>query len=797
MTGVPAATGPLSGMRVVDLTDLRGALCARILADLGADVVKVLTSRADESAHAQTVRRYRDANKTGVRLDPVAAHDRAQLAELLTNADVLVENLDFDARVQAGLLPEQVAAAHPRLVHVALADFGLSGRRARWRLEPLTALAASGTLHASGFPDLEPCAAPGHLAHDCASVYGAIGAVAAAMDRRRGGRGQLVEISVQEAALAGTTPWSICMEDYSRVNPHLPTAGNRNADGSYWVLPAQDGWVRTVIGSPRQWNGFVNLVHDNEALKEPEWASAAFRLMNADAVRLLAAEGLTDRTRKELFDEALGLETTVGVLHRPSEFAAHPQTASRGFFAATDFPGLEGAPFATFPMKLSATPPALRRPAPETGPDAEPEAGSVGSFARPSDEPFQGESGGALLLAGVRVIEFGAAAVVPEMSGVLSELGADVVRIESVAHPDVLRASGGGGEANINRSFAFNAENRGRRSVALDLTTAEGRRIAFELCTAADIVAENQRGGVLDRLGLGYEAVRAVNPSVIYASSQGYGRGGPLGEMPAYGPLNAGFAGVHLLWNHPDAPYPCGTSLNHPDHIAGKLMAVAVLAAFDHRERTGGRGAGEGQLIDMSQTEAAAYLVGEIYLQAALDGQDPQPQGNRSDVAVPHGVYPSDGHDRWVAIVARDDAAWIDLERAVGWSHEPALATLAARLAARKAIDARLASFTRERTREETAEILQAAGVSAVPVMGPIDHHADEHLAERAFIVTLEHPEVGRERHAGNPIRMSRLAQRAAASAPCLGADTAAALTEWLELSDDEIAALADAGVTR
>jgi len=123
---------------------------------------------------------------------------------------------------------------------------------------------------------------------------------------------------------------------------------------------------------------------------------------------------------------------------------------------------------------------------------------------------------------------------------------------------------------------------------------------------------------VLDGLGLGYDDVRAVNPTVLYVSSQGYGRGGPYGEMPAFGPLNAGFAGLHHLWSDPDAPYPCGTSLNHPDHIAGKVLAVAVLAAWDHRRRTG-----EGQYIDMAQTEAAAYLIGEVYLDAALTGVEP------------------------------------------------------------------------------------------------------------------------------------------------------------------------------
>ena len=241
--------------------------------------------------------------------------------------------------------------------------------------------------------------------------------------------------------------------------------------------------------------------------------------------------------------------------------------------------------------------------------------------------------GRGLLLEGVRVVEFGVAAVAPELSGVLSELGADVIKIESQAHLDVLRAAGG---PFPNRSMTFNCECRGRRSVVLDLTTEKGRELAFELCASADVVAENYRGGVLDGLGLGYEAVRARNPRVIYASSQGYGRTGPFGQMPAYGPLNSGFSGVHLLWNHPDAPYPCGTSMNHPDHIAGKASRRVGAC---RSARAGD--SGEGQWLEMAQTEVSAYLMGELYLDAARAGVDPQPLGNAHPSAAPHGVYPS------------------------------------------------------------------------------------------------------------------------------------------------------------
>ena len=777
--------GPLAQLRVVEVTDLRGALCGRILADLGADVVKVLRPTLASAEYESTAYRYRNANKRAAVIDLHSTEDRVRFETLLADADVLIENLGPAQQRAHELVPEQVAQRHPHLVQVSLTDFGLSGARREWHLEPLSALAASGTMWATGFPDSAPCWLPGYLAHDCASIYGAIGAVAAVLDRERSGRGQGVEVSTQEAAIAGTTPWSVAIADYLHINPRLNAKGTRSADGAYWVLPAKDGWVRTVIGTPRQWQGFVELCGSPDVFTEAEWSNPGFRLANADVVRMIAETCLTDRTREELFASARALGTTMGVLHTPSEFVAHEQTKSRGFFTATGFEGLGDAPFASVLCKLSATPASVRRAAP-TPHDGAPR--DDGFDPRAEDSTAATPRGGeGLLLAGVRVVEFGMAAVVPETCGVLSELGADVVKIESTTHPDVLRLASTG----VNKNFTFNAESRGRESVAIDLSTARGRELALQLCATADIVAENYRGGVLDRLRLGYDAVRAVNPTVVYVSSQGYGRGGPYGEMPAFGPLNAGFAGLHHLWSDSDAPYPCSTSLNHPDHIAGKLLAVAVLAAWLHRQRTG-----VGQHLDMAQTEAAAYLIGEVYLEAALTGIEPGARGNRNDAAVPHGVYPSAGDDEWIAIAVPDDAIWRALETAVEWPTDESLATLPARLAARDAIDQRLTALTSQHSAAEAASMLQAVHVSAMPVMGPVDHHADPHLNERCAIVALQHPEVGIEHHVRNPIRMG-LPQRTAMSAPCLGADTDKVLRRWLDLSDVEIEALAAAGVCK
>ena len=757
--------GALGGLRVVDHTDMRGALCARMLGDLGAEVIRVPPVRdSDGLAHA-----HRNANK--------AVGDPAELGSLIADADLLIDN--------TGLNLDELTERHPQLVVVALTDMGLTGPRSDWKLEPLPAFASSGGQYLSGFRDKSPCWHPGYIAHDCASVLGAVGGLAAVMDRRRLGRGQIVEISVQEAALGGLNPWSVLIPDYVGHFPELPAEGRRNADGNYWIFPARDGWVRTVIGTPYQWTGFVEVLGNPDALTGPEWADGVFRGRNRDVIHMVADAITSQRDRADLFERGLAAGTTIGMIQSPSEFAAHPQVVGRGFFRH-DVEGSEDLPMPNAPWQLSGTPAGVRNRAPRSNDER------VQFSHRTVDNPWAaGDSNGSgddgLLLSGVRVVEFGMAAVVPEGTWMLSELGADVIKIESVAHPDSLRFAGRG---DLDKAFPFNAESRGRRSVALDMTTERGRELALELFMAADVVAENLRGGSLDKLGLGWDDMSARRPDLVYVCSQGYGRGGPMGKMPAYGPLNASFAGAHWLWNHADVPFPCGTTLNHPDHIAGKLLAVAVLAALNHKQRTG-----EGQLIDMAQTEAAAYLIGEVYMGAAATGADPQPLGNRSDTVAPHDVYRADGDDDWVALACHDDESWQRCCEVIGVENR--WPTNADRLADVEAVDAAVSAWMAEGLAPERAERLQAVGVSAMAVMGPFDHLGDEHLASRGALDVLEHPVVGKETHVANPIRFSLTTKRTAGPSPLLGVDTVEVLGEVLGIPAEEVEALAEAGVCR
>src|SRR2546427_75374 len=235
---------PLAHLRVVDLTDLRGAFAGRLLADLGADVVKVEAPRGG----------------------------------------------------------------------------------AGWRLEALPAFAASGALHASGFRDRPPCWLPGYAAHDCAAAFAVAGALATVLQRARDGRGQTVEVSVQEAALNGLNPWSIPLADYARLYPMLPVAPPRNADGAYHVLPTADGHVRVLPGSPRQWQSDLKLLGNPEALPGEHWEIPLFRLLNGDVIRVVAEEALRERSGADVIAQGRRLDVPITPVNTPAAFVAEEQT---------------------------------------------------------------------------------------------------------------------------------------------------------------------------------------------------------------------------------------------------------------------------------------------------------------------------------------------------------------------------------------------------------------------------------------------------------------------------------------
>ncbi|QIZ01107.1 CaiB/BaiF CoA transferase family protein [Streptomyces sp. S1D4-11] len=402
-------------------------------------------------------------------------------------------------------------------------------------------------------------------------------------------------------------------------------------------------------------------------------------------------------------------------------------------------------------------------------------------------------TGERLPLAGVRIADFTWVGAGPFLTKPLADHGAEVIKVESRTRTDVIRDMPpfAGGVRGLNRSGYFANRNSSKKSICLDLKTGEGRDLALRLIAASDVVVNNFTPGTMDRLGLGYDAAREVRPDVIYLEMPMQGATGPHRNFRGYGLSIAAAGGVYGLSGYPDRP-PVGTGTNYPDHVPNPLHgAIAVLAALRNRRRTG-----RGQYIELAQLESTVNLIGPAMVEAAA-GQPAVRRGNEDDTAVPHGVYPCSGEDRWCAIAVVDDDQWTALVKVLGtpdWARDPALASAEGRRAEPR-LDELLGSATCDWEPAKLADALAAAGVPAARVNNASDLiDSDPQLRARQHWVTLHHPEMGDSVYDGIPYRLSGTPGRLRWAAPLLGADTRTVCTELLGVSGTEYDRLAKTG---
>jgi benzylsuccinate CoA-transferase BbsF subunit len=379
-------------------------------------------------------------------------------------------------------------------------------------------------------------------------------------------------------------------------------------------------------------------------------------------------------------------------------------------------------------------------------------------------------------LAGVRVVEFSWVIAGPLMTRYLALLGAEVIRVESERRAE-FRARDG--------SFALLNDNK--KSCRLDLSSPRAQALARRLVERADLVVENFGTGVIDRLGLGYEALRQVRPDLIMLSCSGVGRSGPDREKLAFGTLLQLSSGWSRLQGSPDDDeIVVGGAWTDP--LSAATGAFALLAALHHRRQTG-----QGAFIDFSMVEATLCGLPESLLDYAMNRRRPTRRGNADRAAAPHGVYPCRGEDAWVAIAVRDEAEWGGLARVVGqpsWAGEARFADAAARKRNEAALDELIGGWTAERGVEEVVATLQAAGVPAGPVLPPARLLEDPHLRARGLFVETEAPLGGRRLTIGAPWRIRPDFEPTYTPAPRLGQDDEYVFKELLGLSDDEVAEL-------
>ena len=307
-----------------------------------------------------------------------------------------------------------------------------------------------------------------------------------------------------------------------------------------------------------------------------------------------------------------------------------------------------------------------------------------------------------------------------------------------------------------------------------------------DLAGHCDVVMENMRGGVVARWGLDYEGARAARADVVYLSSQGLGRGVYDG-FQTYGPNLQTFSGVTSQWAHPDDPYPVGTNLNHPDHMAGKQALVPLLAALIKRGDDG-----QGRFIEAAQFETAAYLIGDRFLQQFYQDSEIPPQGNGSADMAPHGCYQVQGEDRWVAFAVEDDAQWYRLRSSVNepWMGDAAYETAAGRIAAFDTLDDRFSEWAKTKGVDEVEAIMRTADVPCSRVVTGDDMAADKHAHVSGFFPAVSHPSAATRHYTGIPVLLRDQGRPATRRPPMLGEHTEQVLYELLGLTPDEVNAL-------
>jgi crotonobetainyl-CoA:carnitine CoA-transferase CaiB-like acyl-CoA transferase len=807
MSNTPLA---LEGLRIVEYGSfVAGPYCSKLLADAGAEVVKVEPPEGEELRKASYslaegenqsragIFSFLNTNKWGVTLDLLSKHGRDRFEDLLSNADVLIWNGTPEIGNRLRLRYRHLASINPRLIVTAITPFGLTGPYSKFKGNELVVYNLGGLGYASpGLPDhvdnppLEPPLHPrAPIAQIISGLVAATATMMAIAARNLDGKGREVDIGSMEsvASMVGrdTSIYSYIQEVTGRL-PNL-FAFQPNA-----MLPCKDGWV--VIATPfgEHWNRFV------EMLGNPEWASLEVfadgrqRGANWDALKPLIKEWTIEHTGDEIMRLTQERSIPCFPAFTVKNMAESEQTAERDFLWSIPVEGMAitipGPPF-----KLKETPHKLRSLPPKLGQHNKDLKSLSEPLSREEPRPHL-DPQMPMPLSGIRVLDLGQVVSIPHCGRLLAWMGADVIHIESSArlttrnNPPFAYDRPG-----PNTSGMYNALGSGKRSCTLNLTTPDGVELFKRLVKMSDVVLENFAGRTMNRFGLGYETLSALNPQIVMVSLSAFGRTGPMQNyvgMHSAANLFSGVADVTGYDAH-DRPRILGTVL--PDPFSGTASCLAILEALYYRKKTG-----QGQHIDLSMSEAFANIIPEAFTEHSRTGVRLTPIGNRDAYSAPQGVYRCKGGDHWVAIAIDTEVEWAALCSVIeqpNLSTDPRFASKEARWENHDDLDTIIASWTRKHSHYEAMRLLQQSDIPAGAALDSKDLLNDPHLIARNQIVRTDHPEAGRHRMLGIPFKLGDLPRITYRPAPILGQDTDAILEELLEVSKDEIARLREKGV--
>ena len=703
----------LKGFRALDLTDLSGQLCGRLLADLGMEVIKIEPPGGDpvrnlapfvKSADGKllsTTFAHLNAGKASKVLDLETDAGRAALRQLVETADVVIESFQPGELDAKGLGYKDLAAINPGIVMASISAFGQTGPKKNYACNDLVALAESGFLYISGDPSLAPCKPPETQAYYFASLFATAGLLAALYRRERTGQGDHIDASMQETL--ATQEHIIRL--WANEKQILKRAGSQHGSvAPAKIFQCRDGFVYLYV-TRQHWKLFLSVWKDHAAVFDaPDWLNNVYRRAHADELNPAVEAFIGKFTMAEITEllQAKGIPCVP--VNTPMGFANDEHVRGRGFMAPVEHAGFGSTRQPAMPFVIDGA-----RPAVGSVPPLDSWRDSSVKRVAPTKTTFAPNSDNGPL-DGMRIVSFDHVLAGPYGTTILAELGADVFKIESSkGGMDPFRFFGTGEDPNLSPRFL--EFNRNKRSFTVNLKHPKGQGVLHDLVAKADAVLDNYSVDVVERIGLSYDQLCRVKPDIVNLRMPGLGTTGPKRHFSTVGVNITSFTGLTYMWNHPGNTHPpIGSQTVFPDYVSGTLCAIIIISGVLHRDRHK-----KGAFIDLAQSEATAFMIGANLMEAASTGKDPEPVGNASIAIAPHDCYPCKGEDRWCVIAAENEAQWTALAQLMGGGigQDQRFKTNAERLKNSAALNAIIAQWTQDQDAFALRDQLQKAGVPA------------------------------------------------------------------------------------
>ncbi len=764
------------------------AYAAGHLGGLGADVIKVEPPGGDpsrglppfagdvEGPERSIPFLNANLNRRGIVLDLNDANERKTFASLIERADVLIDSSSVGYLDSFGFDEASLLGVNPGLVTVSMTPFGRTGPYSNYAANDAVVSAMSGVMMSQGDDTRAPVVPPCHITYQLAAIMGAYLALGGLRHRRRTGRGQLIDLSLQEATtFAGGT----AIARYTQRSEIAMRQGG--AGGAFNIYRCKDGrYINIAIFMPGHWHVLTRDWMEDAVLSDPAWDSSQYRTDNQDLIETLMGEFIMRFDADEFVEEAQRRGLACSPVNDFERFVTSDHMRDRDWFVPVEHPvvGKYDAPGA--PFILSKTPWRVSRSAPmldEHRAEILAELESVAPRPRPSVGDANAHEDDALL-EGIRVADITRAFAGPIGTMFLGFYGAEVIKVESSTL-----------EANREVTSPFFPDmNRNKLSCTIDLRSDAGKGLFRRLVAESDVVVDNFSATVMSRLGLGYEDLTHVRPDVIQIGMPGMGKTGPLNRWVTYGNSLQAFTGLTLLWGHSDSPMEAHAKGVIPDYAGAAFVALSAAAAIEYRDRTG-----EGQAIEIAQVDGQAALLGPAILDYTINKRSWGSVGNDEPSARAmsvFGVYPCNQPDSWTVIACETEDQWRGLAEAMGvtgWMEDPRFADQQGRRDHREALDSEIEQWTRAFTPGQALRLLQAHGVPAGIGMQGEQLYLDLHLRSRNHIVDVKHDPWGVLSHQGLPGVPSLSRASASAKTPWIGESNEHVFSKVLGMSADEV----------